>query len=509
MNGALRRLLILLAIFVVAFLAVLALRATREGFGIGGFFRAVNSAKNAGTRPEVFTLPEAPPLELADVELLSRLNNEYAKLTGAVVPSVVSIDTAGVRTVRQLDAWGQPRLRQLPVQEQGSGVIVTVEGHVVTNYHVIADKQQLQVTLHDGKSYPATVIGEDRVLDIAVLKIDGEGPFKPLKFGDSDNAQVGQMVFAVGNPFGLGETVTQGILSARDRSLSDTQRDLFQTDAAINPGNSGGPLVSLRGEIIGINVAIFAVDRANPGFQGVGFSIPANDVKDSLIAILESGRPVRGFLGVGVEDLTPAWRDALEYSGTPGAVVGMVARDSPAEASGLAVNDVILTFNHEEIRGSRHLLGLVQRTRAGTPVDLGIWRAGSKQTLRAVIAEAGASGGGAKLPAPVGASAQDQAKVLSTIGVEARDLTLQERLQGGRGVVITAVAPAGSAANVLQTGDVVIAVNQHPVTTQQEFNQLLATSAAAQPTILWVRRGGQNFRVSIPRVAHTTNNSRK
>jgi serine protease Do len=395
------------------------------------------------------------------------------------------------------------------VQEQGSGVIVTAEGHVVTNYHVIADKQQLQVTLHDGKTYPAAVIGEDRVLDIAVLKIEGGGPFKPLKFGDSDNAQVGQMVFAVGNPFGLGETVTQGILSARDRSLSDTQRDLFQTDAAINPGNSGGPLVSLRGEIIGINVAIFAPDRANPGFQGVGFSIPANDVKDSLVAILQSGRPVRGFLGVGVEDLTPAWREELGFTGEAGAVVGMVARDSPAEASGLAVKDVIITFNGEDIRGSRHLLGLVQRTRAGTPVELGIWRAGSKQTLRAVISEAGSAGAAAKLSGPAAANAEAQAKILSAIGVEARDLTIEERLRGFRGVVITSVAPEGSAAKVLQSGDLIIAINQQPVTTNQEFTQQLATSAAAQPTTLLVRRGAQNFRVSIPPVAQTINNARK
>jgi serine protease Do len=508
MNGALRRILILLAIFVAAFLAVFALRATRETLGFLGFFKPDRQSQNPAKRPEVFTLPDAPPLDLEDVELLSRLNNEYARLTHAVVPSVVSIDTAGIRTVRQFDAWGQPRLRQLPVQEQGSGVIVTIEGHVVTNYHVIADKQQLQVTMHDGKSYPATLIGEDRVLDIAVLKIEGEGPFKPLKFGDSDSAQVGQMVFAVGNPFGLGETVTQGILSARDRSLSDTQRDLFQTDAAINPGNSGGPLVSLRGEIIGINVAIFAPDRANPGFQGVGFSIPANDVKDSLVAILQSGRPVRGFLGVGVEDLTPKWREMLGYTG-PGAVVGMVARDSPAEASGLAVNDVILTFNGEQIRGSRHLLGLVQRTRAGTPVELGIWRAGSEQTLRAVIAEAVASGVGAKAVSPSAATAEEQAKILTAIGVEARDLTMEERLRGFRGVVVTTVAPEGSAAKVLQAGDLVIAINQQPVTTNQEFNQQLAISAAAQPTTLWVHRGGQNFRVSIPAVAQTINNSRK
>src|SRR5690606_30307058 len=179
----------------------------------------------------------------------------------------------------------------------GSGVIVSKEGHVVTNQHVISGQKQIQVTLYDKKVYPATLIGQDPQLDIAVLRIEANGAeFRPLKFGDSSQVRQGQIVFAIGNPFGLGETITKGIISAVERSLSDTQRDLFQTDAAINPGNSGGPLVNLQGEIIGINSAIYTPDRLNPGFQGVGFSIPANDVRDTLFAILERGRPIRGYL---------------------------------------------------------------------------------------------------------------------------------------------------------------------------------------------------------------------
>lgn len=500
MSGSLRRFLTLVLAFVLAFVVVYAGRALRGGHGLLDWLKP---AGHAPGRSEVYTLPKAPPLELDDVELLSRLNNEYARLTHAVVPSVVSIDTEGIRTVRQYDPWGQPRLRQMAVQEQGSGVIVTSEGHVVTNYHVIADKQQLQVTLHDGKSYPASLIGEDRVLDIAVLKIDGEGPFTPLIFGDSDMAQVGQMVFAVGNPFGLGETVTQGILSARDRSLSDTQRDLFQTDAAINPGNSGGPLVNLRGEIIGINVAIYSPDRANPGFQGVGFSIPANDVKDSLMAILESGRPVRGYLGVGMEDLTPKWRAELGYDGS-GALVRMVTRDSPAEASGLAVNDVVVKFDGKPVRGSRHLLNMVQQTRAGTAVQLDVWRAGKELTLRAVIAEA--SSAKAQVSAPGVLTPDVRARVLAAIGVEVRDLTLDERLRGFRGVVVTAVAEQGSAAKVMQAGDLVLAVNDQAIGAAADFYLALANSAAAQPTGLWLRRGGQSFRVTLPAVPQTIRN---
>ena len=222
---------------------------------------------------------------------------------------------------------------------------------MVTNHHVIAGQQKIQVTLHNGKTYPAHLIGEDTLLDIAVLKIDANETFTPLKLGDSAQAQVGQMVFAVGNPFGLGETVTQGIISAKERSLSDNQRDLFQTDAAINPGNSGGPLVNLRGEIIGINVAIFSPDKENPGFQGVGFSIPANDVKDALYQILERGRPIRGFLGVQMRDLDPSVRAALQYEGENGSAILGISPGSPAQAAGLQAWDVVVSFN-----GDRHPL---------------------------------------------------------------------------------------------------------------------------------------------------------
>jgi serine protease Do len=459
MNQGWRRLLMLLVVFVAAFGSVYTLRMVRDGRWLAGAW----ASKGVTTGTQEYTLPLNAPLAAGEVELLSRLNDEYARLTRAVVPSVVSVDTAGIRTVRQFDGWGQPRLQLFPVQEQGSGVIVTEEGHVVTNYHVIAGKQQLQVTLHNGNTHPARLVGEDRVLDIAVLKIEAAGPFKPLKFGDSDNAQVGQMVFAVGNPFGLGETVTQGILSARDRSLSDTQRDLLQTDAAINPGNSGGPLVSLRGEIIGINVAIFSPDRANPGFQGVGFSIPANDVMDSLVAILESGRPVRGFLGVGVEDLNSTWRRELGYDGGAGAVVGMVAKNSPAAASGLRVNDVIVRYGNEVVRGSRHLLGMVQRTKAGAVVELEVWRAGSMQTLQATIGEA--VSGEASPSEAARVSPERQARVKELLGLEVRDLTVEEVLQGARGVWVTAVDPQGMAAGMLAPGDLLVGVNQRMINT--------------------------------------------
>jgi len=495
MNAGFRRLLALIAVFAAAFVAVSALRNWRSGGSWRDLFKQGRSSENF--RPEKFTLAEKAPLEPDDVELLSRLNSEYAHLTKAVTPSVVSIDTSGVRTERLMDNFGRARLRQYPTQGQGSGVIVSHEGHVVTNHHVIAGQQQIQVTLHDGKTYPATLIGEDTLLDIAVLKIEGAGSVEPLKFGDSTEAEVGQLVFAVGNPFGLGETVTQGIISAKERSISDNQRDLFQTDAAINPGNSGGPLVNMRGEIIGINVAIFSPDKENPGFQGVGFSIPSNDVKDAISQILERGRPIRGFLGVQMADLDARIRAILNYPGKDGAVVASVTPGSPAVAAGLQPEDVVQSYNGTAIRSTSQLIALVQRSHVGQEVPIVVWRAGQTLTLKAGIVESGAI---ATTPVPVPplqGRTQDADEILRRLGIEIRDLNMQERMQGLRGVVVTRLLP-NALATTLKADDLIWGVNRVRIGSAGEFYAHLAASAAVQSTTLHVIREGHQIQVDLP-----------
>jgi len=499
MNPAFRRLLALVAVFVIAFVAVTALRTWRSGGDLRSLIPGF-SKKTGQFQPEAFTLPDKAPLDLGDVELLSRLNNEYARLTEAVVPSVVSIDTAGIRSEQLLDIWGQTRVRNYPTQGQGSGVIVTKEGHVMTNHHVIAGQQKIQVTLHGGKSYTAHLIGEDALLDIAVLKIDANETFIPLKMGDSSQAKVGQIVLALGNPFGLGETVTQGIISAKERSLSDNQRDLFQTDAAINPGNSGGPLVNLRGEIIGINVAIFSQDKQNPGFQGVGFSIPSNDVKDALFQILERGRPIRGFLGVQMRDLDPTVRAALGYQEEDGAAVLGVSPGSPAQAAGLQPWDVVRALNDEKIHTATQLFSLVQRARVGDVIVLDVWRKGQPVQLKATIAESGAAGATTQVPAdPAGqARTRDPEEVLKALGIQVRDLSVPERLRGYRGVVVTTVTEHGLAAEQVKAGDIIVGVNNSRISGANEFFLHLAASAAVQDTGLHLIRDGEVLRVNLP-----------
>lgn len=504
MKSSFRRFSALLAVFLVAFLVVAGLRLWRAGSDHTVWFPHFGSSKGevGQFRPEKYSLAQAAPLDLGDVGLLARLNDEYANLTRAVVPSVVSINTEKFQTARMLDFYGRVHLKPYSSTGQGSGVIVTPEGHVLTNHHVIAGQQKINVTLHDGRVLPARVIGEDKFLDIAVLKIDGEGSFAPLKIGDSSEVQVGQLVFAVGNPFGLGETVTQGIISAKERSLSDGQRDLFQTDAAINPGNSGGPLVNLRGEIIGINVAIYSPDKENPGFQGVGFSIPSNDVRDSLTQILERGRPVRGFLGVQMRDMDPAIRSALGYGGDSGTVVMGVSPGSPAEQAGLKAGDVIVSFNGKKIGSYAQLFSFLQTSRVGETVRFEVWRKGQMSDVKAVIAESAPSE--QHLPAtdasPLSPEAREVERVLRAIGIEVRELSVPERMRGFRGVVVMSLTPNGLGSKVLQRGDLIMAIHGSRISSAGDFFMQLVSSSMLGETPMLVLRSGESLQVGLPAV---------
>ncbi|MGJ8633848.1 MAG: trypsin-like peptidase domain-containing protein [Luteolibacter sp.] len=495
MFPAFKRFFALLLVFVVFFLLVTALRTWRSGGDFSSFLPEFLQKKE-NQRREAFTPSDSPALNISDVEMISRLNQEYARLTKAVVPSVVSIDTSGLRTEMLMDLWGRTRPRVNKTQGQGSGVIVSKEGHIVTNHHVIAGQQKIRITLHGGKSYGATLIGEDPLLDIAVIKIDSDEEFTPLKLGDSSQAEVGQIVFAVGNPFGLGETVTQGIISAKERSLSDNQRDLFQTDAAINPGNSGGPLVNLTGEIIGINVAIFSVDKDNPSFQGVGFSIPSNEVREALEQIIERGRPIRGFLGVQMRDLDPAVRAEFNYEGEEGSAVLGITPESPAEVAGLKPRDVVLSYNGEYIKDTKQLISLVQGTEIGETVKIGVWRDSEKLELNAKITEATSPPIYEEIP--MKEPTKDNNELLTSIGMEVRDLTTNEKMQGFRGVIVTKILEEGKAAGILQVDDLVIALNNSQISNSKQFYLHLAASAAVQSTSILILRKGKPQRINLP-----------
>ncbi len=483
MQQGIRRLLALAAVFAVAFSAVYLIRNGTEG--ITRLFDP--NARSGQHRPEHATMAEQAPVALGDVELLAKMDSEQTKLMKAVFPSVVSIDTAGERSERLIDGWGREwGTRRVPTVGQGSGVIVSEEGHVVTNFHVIQGQREIRIKLSTGKQYPAKLIGQDQQLDVAVLKIDAKGEkFRPLKFGDSSQVQVCQLVFAIGNPFGFGESVTRGVISAVERSISDTQRDLFQTDAAINPGNSGGPLINVQGEIIGINSSIYTPDRANPGFQGVGFSIPSNDVKDALTAILERGQPIRGYLGLRMDQTRQGAVEVISVK--PG---------SPAEAAGVKDGDMVLNYDGEQIESVKQLITRVQRTRIGRKVTLALSRDGKPLNVEATIAESEPE----PEAAPQQGKARDDQEVLTAIGVQVRDLTQQERRLGFSGVVVVGVSTGGLALDRLKPGDLITAVNRYDVRTMGEFYRHLATSAGVQATSISYMREGKNARVDLPAV---------
>ncbi len=497
MSSTIKRLLTLLGVFVLFFVLVTALKTWQSGRDFASLIPDFLKSKNNPTQ-ETFTPSIKSALKLSDVQLISQLNQEYANLTKAVVPSVVSIDTAGIRTEQLVDFFGRPSVRSFPTQGQGSGVIVSKEGHIITNHHVIAGQKDISITVHGGKTYKATMVGEDTLLDIAVIKIESNETFTPLKLGDSSLVEVGQLVFAIGNPFGLGETVTQGIISAKERSLSDNQRDLFQTDAAINPGNSGGPLVNLTGEIIGINVAIFSVDKVNPSFQGVGFSIPSNEVKESLERIIQKGGSKRGFLGVRMRDLDPTIRQELGYNGETGSAVYIITPGSPAELAGLKPGDIILKYNKQDVINTRQVISLVQKSKIDDVVKFQVWRKGEIINLEATIRESVAIQ--PTLSQTEGNQEEINLGILSTIGIKVRNVSGIEARRGFGGVVTISVTPNTLASNLIVPGDLIIAVNNAQITNSNEFYRELATSVPLQPTVIHLIRESQPLRVTLPKL---------
>jgi S1-C subfamily serine protease len=295
------------------------------------------------------------------------------------LPSVVSVTTRTLR--RGQTAWhpyfglvaGRPQV----VPGLGSGAIISKEGHIITNYHVIADVSEVMITTNDNKKYPVRILGASRERDIALLKIDGtKNDFPALTFANSDAVKVGQIVFAVGNPFGLSGTVTQGIISARDRHLSDSQLSYLQTDTVINPGNSGGPLVNIRGEMLGINVAIYRGDESVRAWQGVGLAVPSNDAKAVIDAILsESKGGNSGYLGLELSSESVAI-DASLGTSTTGAYITDLDANSPAALAGLVPGDVVTALNEKPFRNPRELLSEIRQLAPGSKATLTVFRNG-------------------------------------------------------------------------------------------------------------------------------------
>jgi serine protease Do len=385
----------------------------------------------------------------------------------------------------------------------GSGFIIDGDGYVVTNNHVIQGAEDITVILRDDTQLKAKLIGSDARVDLAVLKVEppNKKPLPFIKFGDSDKTRVGDWVVAIGNPFGLGHSVTAGIISARGRSLSnESLDDYLQTDAAINKGNSGGPLFNTDGEVIGVNTAIYSPSGTN---AGLAFSIPSNIVKQAADQLREFGRIRRGWIGVSYQSVTDDIADSFGLDHAHGVLVANVVADGPAGKAGLKRNDIILSFAGQDVPDLRRFPRFVANARVGSTIDITVWRGGKELPLKLKIGEqeeAEKTNVSAQGGTPKKAPEADQA-VTST--VEQLGLTLQkisDQLRekyglsdGAKGVVVTKVtADSPAAEKQLQAGDLILEVDQKPVTTPQEVTEIVAKLQAQKKrsVLLFVERQG-------------------
>ena len=468
---------------------------------------------------ENYTLASEPSVDSKQIASLEALNRERRALVKSILPSVVAVKTSkkiGTRREYGLDPFEfffgsrqrrfrNPRDEALVQNSLGSGVIVTNEGHIITNNHVVDQVDEIEVQLSDGQTKKARVVGADEQVDLAVLKIDNPG-VKPLKLADSDAVQPGDFVLAIGNPFGFEETVTEGIISSKGRpNRSDFFGELLQTDAAINPGNSGGPLINLRGEVIGINTAIASTTG---GSQGVGFAIPSNTVRTALESLLKQGRIIRGYLGIQTRGLQPG----ESGTDTDGVTVADVLAGSPAAQAGVQPGDLIRKFDGREVKNFTALRTLVAQTQLNKQVELEILRDGKPLTVKAQIKEQPidqqASGGVPRQnqPQPQGRQQpNDQETVDSPLAsIHVDELTPEKARQldlplNARGVLVTNVDPDSGVAE-LQKGDVIEEINQQPVTSVSDYKKIAGSLDPNQPQVLSVcRHRARSFLVLRPR----------
>ena len=466
-----------------------------------------------------------PPatLKFADNKNVGPSRSGFAPVVKAVVPTVVTIKSTRVvktsdrRNGRNGQGEIDPFLRQffgdqfgngfpnIPDEQRseglGSGVIVSPEGYILTNNHVVDGSTDLQVMLSDRREFKGRVIGRDEKTDIAVVKIDAAN-LPTITIGDSDRVEVGDYALAVGNPFGVGQTVTLGIVSATRRNNLGLEgpgayEDFIQTDAAINPGNSGGALVNDHGELIGINTAI--ISRGSSGNQGIGFAVPVNLARNVMDQILKTGKVTRARLGIYPQDVTTAIAKQFGAKNSEGALVGEVESNSPAANAGLKTGDIILDVNGKQVYDASQLRNMISSMQPGAHVNLKVWRDNAERTVPVTLGELTPEEASNRGGTRRGNSNDNAGSALEGVSVEnltsqvARGLGLSA---GVGGVVVTDVDPNSAAANAgLQRGDVIQEVNRRPVKSVSEFEAAVRNSK--EGTLLLVNRNGHTTFVAV------------
>lgn len=393
--------------------------------------------------------------------------------------------------------FGQPNSKQAPQRKQkrqsmgqGSGFIISADGYIMTNNHVVGDADKVTVRLLDGREFVATTIGTDPPTDVALIKIDADGQLPFLKLGNSDKMEVGDWVLAFGNPFGLSHSLTAGIVSAKGRSgigLTDYE-NFIQTDAAINPGNSGGPLVNLDSEVIGMNTAIFS---RSGGYMGIGFAIPINMVKNIREQLVEHGRVTRGRLGVYIQELTQDLAESFDIKQTKGILVAQVIEDSPAEKAGLKQGDVILKLNGKRVDKVAKFRNTVALTRPGSEIELTVLRNGKKKEVKATIGSLETDDQGKPI------SVDKLPKLGMSLQKLSEELAEQFGYQEAKGVLVTGVEADSIAERAgIKRGDLIEEVNRTEVSEPTQVKKLIKESDKKR-ILLLVRQGDASRYLSL------------
>jgi serine protease Do len=412
--------------------------------------------------------------------LLEAWQNAVMQIQQTTGRAVVSIKTES-QDRRRHQTGKDPSKGEPPHRGVGSGVIVDPHGFVLTNHHVIERADEIELVLADGRTFTGMVIGRDPKTDLAVVKVDTDQALPAAPLGDSDTVNVGQWAVAIGNPFGLGHSLTVGVISGVGRGELGlaTFEDYIQTDASINPGNSGGPLLNIRGEVIGINTAI------NPVGRGIGFAIPINMAKEVMQQLLENGRVVRGYLGVIIQTMSPEMASKFEISENGGVLVGDILRGSPAESAGLKRGDVILDFAGRPVHKMQELQRLVASTRPGTPIRLKVLRDRHEQQVALEIGELTDS-------EPKADAAGSRFGL--TLDAVSKELVKQFNLKTDEGVVITNVESGGAGArDGLRKGDVILEIERSPVTTMDSFKSVVGKLDPRDHILLLILREERSF----------------
>ncbi len=450
-------------------------------------------------------LPAPVRADISDkdaTQLLTKIGDAMAKIAERVTPAVVNISTTRTVKAPANPFFNDPFFKRFfgeapegsqkrKVTSLGSGFIATSDGYIITNNHVIEGAEDILVKLADNRDYKGKVIGVDSRTDVAVIKIN-EKNLPTIPWGNSDKLKPGEMILAVGNPFGLNHSITMGIISALGRvalGISDYE-NFIQTDAAINPGNSGGPLVNVKGEVIGVTNAIFSTSG---GYQGIGFAIPSNMVKNVMDSIISQGKVVRGWLGVQIQPLTADLAAQFGLKDDNGVLLVDVAEGGPAAKAGMKGGDVVVEYDGNKINDPYHFKNMVAETKPGKQVPVKIIREGNLMTVNVTIGEL-----------PVETQALPNVEIDNALrGVSVQDLTDEYRQKMGisekeKGVIVSNIDEDSPALGILSKGDIILEINRKPVTNAKEYSKAISGIESNQNILALIVRGGVRQYITVP-----------